>query len=72
MKTSKDPRHKQRKQVVSGLFALSFTPQEVGKEKELTQIGRIIIEVLTKKISPDQAKKQVAKLIKKFPLYPEL
>jgi len=37
MKTSKDPRHKQRKQVVSGLFALSFTPQEVGKEKELTQ-----------------------------------
>jgi len=42
------------------------------KEKEMTQIGQIIVGVLTKKISTDQAKNQVTELIKQFPLYTEL
>ncbi|MGE9994624.1 serine hydroxymethyltransferase [Peptoniphilaceae bacterium SGI.137] len=41
------------------------------KEKECTQIADIIVDVLTKKRTPEDAREDVLQLCKKFPLYKE-
>jgi len=42
------------------------------KEADIKIIGETIVSVLTKKLTPEQAKAAVSEVIAKFPLYPDL